>query len=148
LATEIIEYGGEALAVAMDVSDEASVIAGFDVAENYFGRIDTVIANAGRKADRPVMDLSVEDFDGTIAVNLCGVFLTAREGARRISKIDRSENQDGRVIIISSVTAKKVTRGLAARVYHKAEAKRIRQVGSGFRQGISRICRSMILNIV
>ncbi|MDB2439698.1 SDR family oxidoreductase [Hellea sp.] len=128
LATEIIESGGEALAVAMDVSDEASIITGFDAAEKHFGRIDTVIANAGREADRPVMDLSVEDFDGTIAVNLRGVFLTSREGARRISKIDRSENQDGRIIIISSVTAKKVTRGLAAYSATKAAVSQMGKV--------------------
>ena len=120
LADEINQSGGDAIAVAMDVTDEASVIAGFDAAEAHYGRIDAVIANAGREADRPAIDLSIEDFDSTIAVNLRGVFLTAREGARRISKIDRSENQDGRVIIISSVTAKKVTRGLAAYSASKA----------------------------
>lgn len=114
LQTEIKNSGGEALAVAMDVTKEASVIAAFDAAEKHYGRIDAVIANAGSSADGATMDLSVEDFDWTIAVNLRGVFLTAREGAKRIAKQDRRETQDGRIIIISSVTAKKVTPGVAA----------------------------------
>jgi len=128
LAKEIQATGDEAFAVALDVTDEQSVINAFDEAEEYFGRIDTVIANAGREADRPAMKLSVEDFDGTIAVNLRGVFLTAREAARRISKVDRSEKQDGRIIIISSVTAKKVTPGLAAYSATKAAVSQMGKV--------------------
>lgn len=106
--------GGQAYAVAMDVTDEQSVIDAFDAAESHYGRIDAVIANAGSSADGSMMELSVSDFDKTIAVNLRGVFLTAREGAIRIAKHERRETQDGRVIIISSVTAKKVTPGVAA----------------------------------
>ncbi|MGB0907680.1 MAG: SDR family NAD(P)-dependent oxidoreductase [Maricaulaceae bacterium] len=128
LADEINESGGEAFAVVMDVTDERSVIAAFDAAENHFGRVDTVIANAGREADRLAIDLPIEDFDGTMMVNLRGVFLTAREGARRISKIDRSAAQDGRIIIVSSVTAKKVSKGLAAYSASKAAVSQMGKV--------------------
>ena len=41
------EIGGDAMGVAMDVSDEASVIAAFDAAEARFGTVESVLANAG-----------------------------------------------------------------------------------------------------
>ena len=128
LANEIQNSGGEALAVVMDVTDEHSVINAFDVAESNFGKIDAVIANAGASADGMAMDLPVEDFDRTIAVNLRGVFLTAREGAKRISKHDRKQKQDGRIIIVSSVTAKKVTPGVAAYSATKAAVSQMGKV--------------------
>lgn len=128
LANEINSDGGIAFAVAMDVTDETSVIAAFDAAETHFGRIDVVIANAGSSADAMALDLSVEDFDRTVSVNLRGVFLTAREGARRISKQDRRESQDGRIIIISSVTANKVTRGVSAYSATKAAVSQMGKV--------------------
>jgi len=120
LSDEINAQGGDAMAASMDVTQEASVVAAFDAAEERFGRVDCVIANAGASADGMAMDLDMSGFDMTIAVNLRGVFLTAREGARRISKIERREDQSGRIIIISSVTAKKVTPGVSAYAATKA----------------------------
>ena len=51
LVVEIAAAGGEALPIAMDVQDEASVIAGFDAAEDALGPIDSVIANAGMNSE-------------------------------------------------------------------------------------------------
>ena len=52
LAALVAEFGEDkALAVAMDVTDEASLIAAFDAAEARFGTVDTVIANAGISED-------------------------------------------------------------------------------------------------
>src|SRR5450755_372395 len=48
-------------AVAMDVEDEASVIAGFDAAEKALGPIDSVIANAGMNHRGMALDLAVAD---------------------------------------------------------------------------------------
>jgi len=128
LADEIKSQGGEAMAASMDVTSEASVVAAFDAAEARFGRVDCVIANAGASADGMALELDIDAFDMTVAVNLRGVFLTAREGARRISKIDRREDQDGRVIIISSVTAKKVTPGVSAYSATKAAVSQMGKV--------------------
>ncbi|HKR92151.1 SDR family NAD(P)-dependent oxidoreductase, partial [Novosphingobium sp.] len=47
LRSAIEAEGGRAFSVAMDVSDEASIVAGFNAAEEAFGPIDTVVANAG-----------------------------------------------------------------------------------------------------
>ncbi|HEX7848339.1 MAG TPA: SDR family oxidoreductase [Sphingomonas sp.] len=106
------EHGaGRALAIAMDVADEASVIAGFDTAEAAFGEIDSVIANAGIGIGGSALGLAVEDFDNMFAVNTRGVFLTAREAARRMIAHRSAERQHGRIVLISSVTASYIQPG-------------------------------------
>ncbi len=114
LRDNIAAAGGRAMAVGMDVADEASVQAGFDVAEATFGRVDVVIANAGVNAPGSALGLEVDDFDRIVAVNLRGVFLTAREGARRMIKLQSDAAPEGRVVIISSVTAHHAPPGVAA----------------------------------
>lgn len=88
----------------MDVADEASTIAAYDVAETVFGPIDTVVANAGISPAGSALGLSVEDFDLTMDVNLRGTFLTAREGARRMIAHGSAETGAGRIVLIGSVT--------------------------------------------
>jgi len=114
IRTELLGEGIKALAVAVDVGDEASIKAAFDAAEASFGPVDTVIANAGVSGEGLATDLSVEDFDQTIAINLRGVFLTAREGARRMIAAGSADTGHGRIVITSSITAFKADPGLAA----------------------------------
>lgn len=106
-----------ALAVEMDVGDEASTRAVYDRAEQKLGPIDTIIANAGINAEGLAVDMAIEDFDRIFAVNVRGVFLTVREGARRM--IARAEPR-GRIVIVSSVTATSISPGLAAYSASKA----------------------------
>lgn len=117
LCSQIKSSGGSAIAVLMDVTDQASVIAGFDAAEAAFGRVDSVIANAGMNIEGPALDLGAEDFDKVLAVNVRGVFLTVREGARRMIA---QPGRGGRIVIISSITAQSVSPGLAAYSASKA----------------------------
>lgn len=117
--------GGEAMAVDMDVADEASVIAAFDAVEAQFGAIDTVIANAGRDARGSCLELSVDEFDALMAVNLRGVFLSAREGARRIIAKHDAKQRRGRIVIISSITSRMATPGLSAYSASKAGVNRL-----------------------
>jgi len=105
--------------IAMDVEDEASVIAGFDAAQKALGGIDGVVANAGMSLPGMALDLPVEDFERILRVNLTGVFLTAREGARRM--IARGQ-RNGRIVIVSSMGAHKVLPGTAAYCASKAGA--------------------------
>ena len=104
LAAAIERAGGQALAVQMDAADEPSTIAAFDAAEAAFGPVDTVVANAGVNLPGSALGISIEDFDKTVAVNLRGVFLTVREGARRMIKAGSPETGRGRAVIISSIT--------------------------------------------
>lgn len=120
LADEIRAAGGEAAAVAMDVTDEASVIAGFDAAQEALGPVDTVIANAGMNSRGMAVDLPVEEFDQVMAINSRGVFLTAREGARRMIAAGSKESGKGRIVLVASIGAIKVLPGLVPYCASKA----------------------------
>lgn len=114
LRDTIIADGGEAIAVAVDVAREDSVVAAYDAAEAAFGTVDTIIANAGVSGEGLTEEQSVESFDQVLAINLRGVFLTAREGARRLMAANARETERGRIVITSSITAFDVNAGLAA----------------------------------
>jgi len=109
LKSEIEALGVSALPVAMDVADEASVIAAFDAAEERFGEVHSVVANAGITVPGRAVDLSVDSFDQVMDVNLKGTFLTVREAARRMMVKDSTTRAHGRIVIISSITAHHVT---------------------------------------
>ena len=113
LVEEIAASGGEAFAVAMDVADEPSVIAAYDAAEERFGTVDTIIANAGMNALQPVLEVPVEAIDQLLAVNVRGVLLTAREGAKRLIASGSKETGRGRIMLVSSITAHSVEPGIS-----------------------------------
>lgn len=140
---QITAAGGEAVAVAMDVTDEASTIAAYDAAEAAFGTVDTIIANAGVATEKMAMNLSIDEVDGLIAANLRGVFLTAREGARRLDKAGSRETGRGRIILIGSITADKIYP--ATSVYGATKAA-VRHMGRGFAREWAR--RGINVNII
>ena len=120
LRDELIAQGGEAMAVAMDVADEASTIAAYDAAEQEYGPVDSVIANAGMNSEGMILDIPADEFDQVMSVNMRGVLLTAREGARRMIAAGSIERRHGRIVIISSITANTVTQGIGAYSASKA----------------------------
>ncbi|GAB4149696.1 MAG: SDR family oxidoreductase [Sphingomonadales bacterium] len=122
VVAEIASAGGQAHAVAMDVADEASVIAAYDAAQAAFGAIDTVIANAGISLTGLAVDMAADDFDKVMTVNARGVFLTAREGARRMLGGAISAEGRGRVVIVASIGALGPLPGLMAYSTSKAAA--------------------------
>jgi NAD(P)-dependent dehydrogenase (short-subunit alcohol dehydrogenase family) len=105
---------GRACAVAMDTSDEKSVISAYDIAQAEFGSIDSVIANAGMNIGGSALGIAAADIDKIASVNMSGVFLTAREGARRMVAAGSADRRHGRIVIISSITANHVFPGVAA----------------------------------
>jgi 3-oxoacyl-[acyl-carrier protein] reductase len=76
--------GGHACAVAGDVSDASAVKTLFDRAEAEFGPVDVLVNNAGILKLAPLADVTDEDYQRVIAVNLTGTFNGMREGARRV----------------------------------------------------------------
>jgi NAD(P)-dependent dehydrogenase (short-subunit alcohol dehydrogenase family) len=120
LVAEIEAAGGKAAAFAMDVQDEASVVAAFSAAEAELGPVDTVIANAGMNNEGLAVDLPVEDFRTVLDINVTGVFLTAREGARRMMAAGSKASGRGRIVLIASIGAHTVLPGLAAYCASKA----------------------------
>lgn len=114
------ELDESALAVALDVTDEASLIAAYDAAEARFGLVDTVIANAGIAAGGRATELSGADVAGVVATNFTGLYLTAREGAKRMIAAGVREDERGRVVLIGSITAELTGQGDAAYAATKA----------------------------
>lgn len=76
------ELGEGALPVEVDVSDEGSVEAMFAAALARFGRVDAVLNVAGIAGASPLADLTVEEFNRFISVNLTGVMLGTKHGIR------------------------------------------------------------------
>jgi len=120
LAAEIRAAGGRALPVAVDVTDEASIIAAYDAAEREIGPVDTVFANAGMNSRGLALQVSAEEWDRVMAINVRGVFLTAREGARRMVEAGSKDTGRGRIVLIASIGALRVLPGLTAYCASKA----------------------------
>lgn len=109
--------GANACPVQMDVAREADIIAGFDAAEAAFGPVDTVIANAGVDGAGMATTISEEEIEHTLAINLKGAILTAREGAKRMMAHGVTK---GRIIMVASITAFEPSPGLVAYAASKA----------------------------
>lgn len=120
LAAEIEAAGGRCLAVSMDVTDEASIIAAFDAAEAAYGAPDVVVANAGIAEAGRSVDLPADAMRRVVDTNFNGVWLTAREGARRMIKVGSKESRRGRIILTGSITAEMTGQGDAAYAASKA----------------------------
>jgi NAD(P)-dependent dehydrogenase (short-subunit alcohol dehydrogenase family) len=118
LQSLVREIGDRAVAVAMDVTDEASVHAGFDAGETRFGMIDSVICNAGVGGAGPALETSDQALRETFDVNIRGVYLTAREGARRLIAAGKANR--GRIVLIASVAGQAPISGLASYCASKA----------------------------
>lgn len=100
------EIGSEsALAVALDVTDETSVMAAFDGAQARFGTVHGIIANAGTATGGHSTDVPAQALSGVVDTNLLGSYLVAREGARRLIASGSRDRGDGRVVLIGSITA-------------------------------------------
>ncbi|MDE2404838.1 MAG: SDR family oxidoreductase [Sphingomonadales bacterium] len=112
--------GSRALAVELDVTSEASTTTAFDMAERAFGPIDTVIANAGVSSPCRATDLEESALRGLIDTNVTGVYLTAREGARRMIASGSRETGRGRILLIGSAGAEMAIDGEAAYCASKA----------------------------
>lgn len=117
LAALAAEIGPSAAPVSMDVAREADIIAGFDAAEAAFGPVDTVIANAGVDGAGMATTISEEEIEQTLAINLKGAILTAREGAKRMMAHGTPK---GRIVLIASITATEPSPGLVAYAASKA----------------------------
>lgn len=77
-ANEINQSGGVAMAVAMNVTDEAQVDAGVAEVVKQLGGVDVLISNAGIQIVSPIVDFKFDDWRKLIAIHLDGAFLTTR----------------------------------------------------------------------
>jgi 3-hydroxybutyrate dehydrogenase len=109
VAGEIGALGLSAMAAPVDVTRSGQVdrLVGSTLAR--FGQLDILVNNAGVVNNAPVLDLTEEDWDQTIAVNLKGAFLCAKRAAKTMAL-----HHSGRIINISSLSGKVGAPGQAA----------------------------------
>jgi glucose 1-dehydrogenase len=105
LCEQIHQDGGRAVAIQADVSVESEVEAMVERCATELGRIDILVANAGIQQDAPVTEMTLEQWQRVIGVNLTGQFLCARSAIRRFlaqpeSKVSRAR---GKIVCMSSV---------------------------------------------
>lgn len=103
---EIERFGGNAIAVKADVSKEDEVQQMFEKMFQRFGTIDILVNNAGLQKDSPLKDMTLDEWQLVINVNLTGQFLCARETVReflRRGMVPERSKALGKIICISSV---------------------------------------------
>lgn len=128
--------GTEAIAVGADVADEEEVKHLITRTNDRFGQIDVLVNSAGYGLFKPVTEMTMEEFDDVIRVNLRGVFLTTKYILPQMY-----EQQGGTIITISSLAGRNGFAGGAAycaskfgvmgvmeSIFHEARAHNVRIV--------------------
>jgi 3-hydroxybutyrate dehydrogenase len=98
-ANEINQSGGTAMAVAMNVTDEAQVDKGVADTVAKFGGVDILLSNAGIQIISPLVDFKFDDWKKMLAIHLDGAFLTTRACMREMVKAGRG----GTILYMGSV---------------------------------------------
>jgi NAD(P)-dependent dehydrogenase (short-subunit alcohol dehydrogenase family) len=103
VAQEARHLNGDALAVACDVTDAASVAALFDQIRERFGRLDVLFNNAGRNGSPVDIDqLDIDEWRSIVDTNLTGVFLCTRAA---FGLMKTQSPRGGRIINNGSISA-------------------------------------------
>lgn len=105
----------EGLALGVDVAEPASVAAMVEAIMARYGRIDILVNNAGIGGNTPFLDIKLEEWNRTIAINLTGAFLVAQACAREMAK-----QGGGKIVNIASLSGQRGGHGRAA--YGSAKA--------------------------
>lgn len=116
VAKEIEALGRKALILVMDVTKEEEIAAGFAKIKKEWQKLDILVNNAGTSAMAPAEEMSLEDWQKVIDVNLTGVFLVAKHAAALMK-----ENQFGRVINIASMYGLVANSAFNVANYHAAK---------------------------
>jgi NAD(P)-dependent dehydrogenase (short-subunit alcohol dehydrogenase family) len=117
---EIESTGGKVVTFSADVSNPEQVRMAVEKLIDSFGRLDIVFANAGINGVwAPLEDLTPEDWDKTLSVNLKGTFLTVKYSVPFLKK------QGGSVIITSSVNGTRTFSNTGASAYSSSKAAQV-----------------------
>ena len=112
---EIKSFGGEAIALRLDVANVAEVNQVFNEVVKQFGRLDILVNNAGVYQPKPALEITEEDWDKIIDIDLKGEFLCAQRAAKEMAK-----NKWGRIINIASIASGGVGVGIAGGAHYTA----------------------------
>ncbi|MFN8306805.1 MAG: SDR family oxidoreductase [Ferruginibacter sp.] len=102
---EIVANGGRAMAYKCDVSNEEEVKEMFAGVINEFGTVDILINNAGLQKDAPFTEMTLDQWNYVLNVNLTGQFLCAREAVKEFLRrgVNGKSKSAGKIICMSSV---------------------------------------------
>jgi glucose 1-dehydrogenase len=106
IAHTIEKMGRRAIALKADVSREDDVTAMFARAIDHFGTLHVVVSNAGLQRDAPFEQMTLEQWNTVISVNLTGQFLCTREAAREFKRrgvVETVSTAAGKILCMSSV---------------------------------------------
>lgn len=98
--------GRRGVTVKADVSQEDEIRSMFDAAERELGPVDIVVSNAGIQKDAAIADMSLDEWNAVIGLNLTGAFLIGREAVQRFRAKGRREDRSralGKIVYNSSV---------------------------------------------
>ena len=115
LVQEIVNAGGEAMAVKMDVADAEQVKAGFKQVLDKYGRLDILVNNAAITRDGLALRMKQEDWEAVLRTNLTGAHLCVQQALGPMLRA-----RAGRIINVSSVVAEMGNAGQANYVAAKA----------------------------
>jgi len=115
VADEIKSSGGQAIAVKCDVTSKKEIDGMVKKALDEFGKIDILVNNAGILQFKPFLELTEQDWDKTMEVNLRGYFLCAQACAKEMAK-----QKSGSIINISSIAMGQVGVGYPHIVHYCA----------------------------
>ena len=118
---EICDEGGHAIAVPLDVTDHVQVQTAVDTTLNAFDRIDILFNNAGIINRQTIFELTPEEFDRVMAVNVKGSLLCAQA----VAKVMVAQGIRGRIINNSSIFAEESHVGVLSYCVSKAAVNRL-----------------------
>lgn len=110
------EFGVEALAIPCDITDTEAVKAAVKATMDAFGRVDILVNNAGTGAVAPAVDITDEQFNNELKIDLFGSFVCAREFAKEMLK-----RKYGRIINIASMYGLVGNMAATCAPYHAAK---------------------------
>jgi glucose 1-dehydrogenase len=102
----IREQGSQAVAVQADVSSESDVEAMFSRTVETFGTVDILVSNAGVQQDAAFTEMTLDEWNMVININLTGAFLCARAATREFLRRGMAPERSsalGKIIFVSSV---------------------------------------------
>jgi 3-hydroxybutyrate dehydrogenase len=99
VASSIVEAGGKAIAVSMDVTNEEAVNAGVERAVKELGSIDVLVSNAGIQIVAPIEEYAFADWKKMLAIHLDGAFLTTKAAIKHMYDSQRG----GSIVYMGSV---------------------------------------------
>ena len=142
-AADIRASGGDSMAVAMNVTDEAEVDAAVAQVAAKYGKIDILVSNAGIQIVKPIVEFDFGDWRKMLAIHLDGAFLTTRACLRHMYAA-----KYGRVIYMGSVHSKEASKLKAPYVTAKhgliGLAKVLAKEGAEFNVSANVVCPGFV----